>query len=168
MRAPPGDRWAPGPCAAGHAAIHPRDGPCHACRHSEYCKWLMEWNIPCPAFLAAAGGEDGVVRLFDLRDGSQAAQFAAADDTGRWWSCGGGIAQRHQWPSLHFPHFPRVQVPAGIKLKHPSSLLAHCCCPCTCSQRHPLPPLPAAAGHGFWAAALPAGASRRCQLSVRQ
>ena len=30
----------------------------------------------------SAGGEDGVVRLFDLRDGSEAGQFAAAEDTG--------------------------------------------------------------------------------------
>ena len=39
-----------------------------------------------------------MVRLFDLRDGRQAAQFAAADDTGgpAW----GGIAQQHQRQSL--------------------------------------------------------------------
>jgi hypothetical protein len=38
-----------------------------------------------------------MVRLFDLRDGSQAAQFAAADDTGGWR---GGIAQQHRWQLL--------------------------------------------------------------------
>ncbi|KAI7843049.1 hypothetical protein COHA_003223 [Chlorella ohadii] len=35
---------------------------------------------PCGRHLAT-GGEDGVVRLFDLRDGSEAGQFPAADDT---------------------------------------------------------------------------------------
>lgn len=37
--------------------------------------------LPLP-LLVFSGGEDGVVRLFDLRVGSEAAQFPAADDTG--------------------------------------------------------------------------------------
>ena len=32
--------------------------------------------------LVLAGGEDGMVRVFDLRDGAEVAQLAAADDTG--------------------------------------------------------------------------------------
>ena len=36
---------------------------------------------PCGRHLAT-GGEDGLLRTFDLRDGSAAGQFAAADDTG--------------------------------------------------------------------------------------
>ena len=35
----------------------------------------------CAVLGCCAGGEDGAVRLFDLRDGREVAAFHAADDT---------------------------------------------------------------------------------------
>lgn len=63
-----------------------------------------------PNHCACTGGEDGIVRLFDLRDGQEVASFQAADDAVN---------------GVHFnPHLPLMATASGKYFNHLRPLLS--------------------------------------------